>query len=83
MQKAFAAGFHAGYGTDKCLTDAAAAQGWAHHLLASRNFLARGFCFFVITVHLTEEGERRVDEIVKCVFQFLELLRGDEDKKEL
>ena len=53
------------------------AQGLAHHLVAGKKTLARGFSFFVITVQMTEEGERRVEEVVKAVFQYIQLLRGE------
>ena len=53
------------------------AQGLAHHLVAGKKTLARGFSFFVITVQMTEEGERRMEEVVKSVFQYIQLIRGE------
>ena len=53
------------------------AQGLAHHLVAGRKTLARGFSFFVVTVQMTEEGERRVEEVIKSVFQYIQLLKGE------
>lgn len=51
--------------------------GYAHHLVAGWKNLARGFSFFIITIQMTEIGERYVDDIVKFVFQYLNLLRGE------
>ena len=50
--------------------------GFAHHLVAGWKNLARGFSFFMVTLQLTEIGERHVDEIVKYVFQYINLLKG-------
>ncbi len=36
-------------------------QGLAHHVVASSKTLAKGFSFFMISVQLTEDGERHVD----------------------
>ncbi len=52
------------------------AQGLASHVVAGRKNLARGLAFFVVTVQMTEVGERKVDEVVKSVFQYINLLRG-------
>ncbi len=54
--------------------------GFAHHLSASwRTLVVRGFSFFVVAAHLTEAGERRVDEVVRTVFQYIQLVRGTTD----
>ena len=50
-------------------------HGLAHHLVASCKTLARGFSFFMITVQLTDRGERCVDDVVKAVFQYIHLLK--------
>ena len=50
--------------------------GYAHHLIASWRSLAKGFSFFMVTVQMTESGERHVDEIVKYVFQYIQLIKG-------
>ena len=51
--------------------------GLAHHLAVGARHLARGFSFFVVTAQLTEFGERHVDEVVKHVFQYINLIRGE------
>ncbi len=39
--------------------------------------LARGLAFFMVTVQLTEAGERHSDQVVKQVFQYIQMLRGE------
>ena len=51
-------------------------QGLAQHLVATGRNLARGFSFFMVTVQLTEDGERQVDDVVKAIFQYVQLLKG-------
>ena len=50
--------------------------GWAHHLVCGWRALARGLAFFMVTVQLTEAGERHTDEVVKQVFQYIQLVKG-------
>lgn len=42
---------------------------------------ARGFGFFDVMVDLTEEGFDHVDDIIKLVFQYINMLRKNEPKK--
>ncbi len=51
--------------------------GWAHHLVCGWRALARGLAFFMVTVQMTEAGERHHDEVVRQVFQYVQLLRGE------
>ena len=51
--------------------------GWAHHLVCGWRSLARGLAFFMVTVQLTEAGERHSDQVVKQVFQYIQMLRGE------
>ena len=50
-------------------------NGLAHHIVAGCKTLARGFSFFMITVQLTDRGERCVDDVIKLVFQYIHLLK--------
>ena len=52
-------------------------RGLAHNFVAGWKNFARGFSFFVLTAQLTEMGERHVDEVVKMVFQYIKLIKGD------
>lgn len=45
------------------------ARGWSNHLVAGQRTNSRGFSFFGISVDLTEEGMKHVNDIVKLVFQ--------------
>ena len=56
-------------------------KGWCNHLYASSSREARGFQFFVISLDLTEEGAENVDNIIKLVFQYLNMLKSQEPVK--
>lgn len=50
-------------------------KSWAHQLVASHKTLGKGFSLFMISVQLTDSGEKVVDEVIKHVFQYIKLLR--------
>jgi len=49
--------------------------------MAGHQYTQNGFGFFDIVVDLTQEGLEHVDDIVKIVFQYLEMLRKEGPKK--
>jgi insulysin len=51
------------------------AKGWAHQLVASHKTLGKGFSLFMISVQLTDTGEKFVDEVIKHVFQYVQILK--------
>ena len=51
-------------------------KGWAHHLVASHKSFAKGFSLFLISIQLTESGERFIDDVISIVFQFINLLKA-------
>ncbi|CAG9815290.1 unnamed protein product [Phaedon cochleariae] len=53
------------------------ARGWSNSLVAGSKPSPRGFGFFGIAVDLTEEGINHVDDIVKLVFQYLNMLKQE------
>ncbi|EDX11226.1 insulin-degrading enzyme isoform X1 [Drosophila simulans] len=55
--------------------------GWCNDLMAGHQNTQNGFGFFDIVVDLTQEGLEHVDDIVKIVFQYLEMLRKEGPKK--
>lgn len=56
-------------------------KGWCNSLVGGARTGARGFGFFGINVDLTEEGIERVDDIVKLVFQYVNMLKHDGPKE--
>lgn len=44
-------------------------RGWSNNLVAGNKPTSRGFGFFGITVDLTEEGMKHVDDIIELIFQ--------------
>lgn len=56
-------------------------RGWCNNLVGGASSSAKGFGFFEITVDLTEEGIDHVDEIIKLIFQYLNLLRESGPQK--
>lgn len=50
-------------------------KGWCNHLHAGARREARGFQIFNLTVDLSEEGGEKCDEILKLVYQYLNMLR--------
>uniref|UniRef100_A0A1Y1LI14 Insulin-degrading enzyme n=1 Tax=Photinus pyralis TaxID=7054 RepID=A0A1Y1LI14_PHOPY len=57
------------------LLSALKARGWSNSLVAGSRTAPRGIGFFGISVDLTEEGMFHINDIVKLVFQYLEMLK--------
>ncbi|XP_018580177.1 insulin-degrading enzyme [Anoplophora glabripennis] len=57
------------------------ARGWSSNLVAGSKPAPRGFGFFGVGVDLTEEGIKHVDDIVKLIFQYLNMLKKEGPKK--
>ncbi|KAH8300473.1 hypothetical protein KR018_008259, partial [Drosophila ironensis] len=55
--------------------------GWCNDLMAGHQNTLNGFGFFDIVVDLTQEGLAHVDDIIKIVFQYLNMLRAEGPKK--
>ncbi|XP_078482329.1 insulin-degrading enzyme [Ciona intestinalis] len=49
-------------------------RGWVNSLMAGEKGGARGFDFFIIQVDLTKEGMAHVDDIVVCMYQYIDML---------
>ncbi|KAG4071853.1 hypothetical protein HA402_006014 [Bradysia odoriphaga] len=56
-------------------------KGWCNSLMAGHSTSARGFGFFDISVDLSKEGFENVDEIIKIIFQYINMLKANEPKK--
>ncbi|XP_060867052.1 insulin-degrading enzyme isoform X2 [Metopolophium dirhodum] len=52
-------------------------RGWSSKLSAGNKFEARGIELFDIDVDLTEKGVDHVDDIVKLIFQYVNMLRRE------
>ncbi|XP_033632870.1 insulin-degrading enzyme-like [Asterias rubens] len=52
-------------------------KGWVNTLCGGAKDGAKGFMFFIINVDLSEEGIDHVEEIVRHMFQYLNLLRKE------
>ncbi|KAL5238798.1 hypothetical protein ACI65C_006208 [Semiaphis heraclei] len=52
-------------------------RGWSSQLSAGNKFGARGIELFNINVDLTEKGVDHVDDIVKLIFQYVNMLRRE------
>ncbi|XP_060526171.1 insulin-degrading enzyme [Cylas formicarius] len=57
------------------------ARGWSNQLVGGVRTSSRGFSFFGISVDLTEEGMNHVDDIVKLVFQYINMLKKEKPLK--
>ncbi|KAH8339171.1 hypothetical protein KR074_006440, partial [Drosophila pseudoananassae] len=55
--------------------------GWCNDLMAGHQNTQNGFGFFDIVVDLTQEGLEHVDDIVKIIFQYLNMIRKEGPKK--
>lgn len=51
-------------------------QGWAHQLVACHKSLGKGFSLFLVSIHLTETGEKFIDDVIHSTFQFIQLLKN-------
>ncbi|KAJ6645539.1 Insulin-degrading enzyme [Pseudolycoriella hygida] len=56
-------------------------KGWCNSLLAGHSPSARGFGFFDVSVDLTQEGFDNVNEIIKIIFQYINMLKTNEPKR--
>ncbi|CRK98493.1 CLUMA_CG011850, isoform A, partial [Clunio marinus] len=56
-------------------------RGWCNNLVGGASSSAKGFGFFEIMVDLTEEGINYVDEILKLIFQYLNMLKREGPQK--
>lgn len=54
------------------------ARGWSNNLIAGQRTNIRGFCFFGVSVDLTEEGLNHINDIVKLIFQVKTLLEASQ-----
>lgn len=50
-------------------------KGWCNNLYAGARREARGFQFFNLTVDLSEEGGDHIQDIIKLVYQYLNMLK--------
>lgn len=50
-------------------------RGLSNNLMGGYSTSARGWGFFEITVDLTEEGFENIDEIIKIIFQYINMLK--------
>ena len=44
--------------------------------MATHKTFGKGFSLFLISVHLTESGEKFIDDVITHVFQFINLLKS-------
>lgn len=56
-------------------------RGWCNNLVGGASSSAKGFGFFEISVDLTEVGFDHIDDIIKLIFQYFNLLRAEGPKK--
>jgi insulysin len=56
-------------------------KGWCNNLYAGARREARGFQFFNLTVDLSEEGGENIEEIMKLVYQYLNMLKQQSPHK--
>ncbi|PJF18726.1 hypothetical protein PSACC_01469 [Paramicrosporidium saccamoebae] len=69
---------HEGHGSILALLKA---QGWATHLSAGADADSRGYTFFEVAIELSSSGLDHVEDIVKLIFQYLQLLRNSGPQK--
>jgi insulysin len=56
-------------------------KGWCNNLYAGARREARGFQFFNLTVDLSEDGGENIEEILKLVHQYLNMLKQEKPYK--
>uniref|UniRef100_A0A1B6DGR0 Peptidase M16 C-terminal domain-containing protein n=1 Tax=Clastoptera arizonana TaxID=38151 RepID=A0A1B6DGR0_9HEMI len=56
-------------------------KGWCNSLVGGHRPAAKGFGFFTVNVDLTEEGIEHVDDIVKLIFQYINMLKKEGPQK--
>ena len=49
--------------------------GYVNNLVAGLSSGSKGFDFFIVNVDLTEKGLEHIDDIIKLVFQYFNMLR--------
>lgn len=57
------------------------AKGWCNNLVGGYSTIGRGFGFFEVMVDLTKEGFEHVDDIVKIIFQYINMLKKEGPQK--
>lgn len=57
------------------------AKGWCNNLVSGYSTIGRGFGFFEIMVDLTQDGFEHIDDIVKIIFQYVNMLRKEGPQK--
>lgn len=61
-------------GTGSILSDLKA-KGWCNNLVGGYSTIGRGFGFFEVMVDLTQDGFEHIDDIVKIIFQYINMLK--------
>ncbi|XP_063697164.1 insulin-degrading enzyme [Culicoides brevitarsis] len=56
-------------------------RGLSNNLMGGYSTSARGWGFFEITVDLTEKGYEKTDEIIKIIFQYINMLKKEGSQK--
>uniref|UniRef100_A0AAR5Q891 Insulin-degrading enzyme n=1 Tax=Dendroctonus ponderosae TaxID=77166 RepID=A0AAR5Q891_DENPD len=56
-------------------------RGWSNSLVAGQRTSLRGFSFFGISVDLTEEGLKHVNDIVKLIFQYINMMKREKPQQ--
>ena len=57
------------------------AKGWCNNLMGGYSTSGRGFGSFDVMVDLTQDGFEHIDDIIKIIFQYINLLRKEGPKK--
>lgn len=57
------------------------AKGWCNNLVGGYSTIGRGFGFFEVMVDLTQDGFDHVDDIVKIIFQYINMLKKEGPQK--
>ncbi|XP_062560794.1 insulin-degrading enzyme isoform X2 [Armigeres subalbatus] len=57
------------------------AKGWCNNLVGGYSTVGRGFGFFEVMVDLTQDGFEHVDDIVKIIFQYINMLKKEGPKR--
>ncbi|GBP69439.1 Insulin-degrading enzyme [Eumeta japonica] len=65
---------HEGAGS---LLAALKARGWCNNLVGGTRTGARGFSFFGVQMDLTEDGVEHVDDIIKLMFQYINMVKDE------
>ncbi|KYN00390.1 PREDICTED: insulin-degrading enzyme-like [Cyphomyrmex costatus] len=63
---------HEGKGS---LLSALKSKGWCNSLVSGKRLLARGFSILIISIDLTEEGIKHIEDVVLRVFQYINMLK--------